>query len=77
MIGMTRREYIGTGITVSFDGEICRHAARCVTGLPAVFDTVARPWIQPDNASVEDVAAQVRQCPSGALQYVLRPPAAD
>ncbi len=67
---MTRKDYAGAELTVSFDLEVCQHAGRCVTGLPAVFDTTARPWIQPDNAPAAAVAAQVRACPSGALRYV-------
>ena len=34
-----------------------------------VFDTEKRPWIQPDNASADEIADVVRMCPSGALQY--------
>jgi hypothetical protein len=30
-----------------------------------------RPWIQPENASAEQVAEVVRRCPSGALHYRL------
>jgi CDGSH-type Zn-finger protein len=30
-----------------------------------------RPWIQPGNASAEQVAEVVRRCPSGALHYRL------
>lgn len=67
----TGRAYPTPGITVWFDASICQHAGRCVSGLPAVFNTDARPWIQPANATPEEVAAQVRLCPSGALQYRL------
>jgi uncharacterized Fe-S cluster protein YjdI len=67
-----KKSYAAPGVTVTFDGEVCVHAAECVRGLPAVFDTAARPWIQPANATVEQVVAQVRRCPSGALQAELR-----
>jgi uncharacterized Fe-S cluster protein YjdI len=66
------KAYVADDITVTFDADICRHAGNCVRGLPAVFDTKRRPWIDPSQASPEAVAAQVRQCPSGALQYELR-----
>jgi len=33
---MTRRFYTGPVIDVSFDGEICQHAAECVRGVPEV-----------------------------------------
>lgn len=66
-----RRAYPGDAVTVTFDGARCLHAARCVHGLPAVFDTTRRPWIVPDGASAEAVAEVVRRCPSGALRYEL------
>lgn len=65
---MSRKTYTGADVDVSFDGEVCRHAAECVRGLPAVFDTKARPWIQPDNAPAADVVEVVGRCPSGALR---------
>ena len=65
-----RKTYEGKGIDVSFDNEVCEHSGECVRGLPLVFDTKRRPWIDPDGATPEEVAAQVARCPSGALQYV-------
>ena len=47
------RLYRGQEITVGYNITICAHAAACVTGLPAVFDMNARPWIQPDNAAAD------------------------
>ncbi|MEV5612566.1 (4Fe-4S)-binding protein [Streptomyces sp. NPDC052225] len=68
---MTRKAYPGHLVTVSFDGARCLHAAACVRGLPQVFDTERRPWIQPDAAPADEVAEVVRRCPSGALRYEL------
>lgn len=65
---MARKTYPGTDVDVSFDPEVCRHAAACVRGLPAVFDTQRRPWIMPDAAPPADVVAVVGRCPSGALR---------
>lgn len=65
------RRYEGEQVTVTFDGSRCLHAARCVQGLPAVFDTTRRPWILPDGAPADAVAEVVRRCPSGALRYEL------
>jgi len=65
---MSRRRYTGHAIDVTFDAEVCRHSGNCVRGLPAVFDTKRKPWIEPDAASAEAVAAAVARCPSGALQ---------
>ncbi|MGO9790305.1 MAG: (4Fe-4S)-binding protein [Solirubrobacteraceae bacterium] len=63
-----RKTYAGKEVDVSFDPEVCIHAASCVRGLPGVFDTTRRPWIVPDAAGADDVVAQVALCPSGALQ---------
>jgi uncharacterized Fe-S cluster protein YjdI len=63
--------YEAPGITVTFDPNICRHTGVCVRGLPDVFDVARHRWVRPELASVEEVAAQVSRCPSGALQYRL------
>jgi uncharacterized Fe-S cluster protein YjdI len=47
-------------ITVTFDPNVCTHAAKCVRGLPAVFDVRERPWVRLDGAASADVAAQAR-----------------
>lgn len=60
--------YEGAGITVTFDPTICTHSARCVRGLPAVFDTSRKKWIDVSAADADVIAAQVARCPSGALQ---------
>jgi hypothetical protein len=45
--------------------------------MPEVFDVEKRPWIQPQNASAEQVAEVVRRCPSGTLHYRLQGPHED
>ncbi|MEA2348024.1 MAG: hypothetical protein QOG62_1811 [Thermoleophilaceae bacterium] len=62
-----KRIYEGKDIDVGFDADVCQHAAECVKGLPSVFDTKRKPWILPDGASADEVAAQIGRCPSGAL----------
>jgi len=47
----------------------CIHARNCFLKLPEVFDPSQRPWVQPDHASAEEVAAMIRTCPSGALTF--------
>jgi uncharacterized Fe-S cluster protein YjdI len=66
---MTAKDYSAPQIVVSFDGARCRHFGECVRGAPAVFDTSARPWIQPANGDPQLVADVVSRCPSGALHY--------
>jgi uncharacterized Fe-S cluster protein YjdI len=63
------KAYVGADVIVTFDAEVCQHAGECVRGLPEVFDTKKRPWIDPDGASADAVRAQVKRCPSGALQF--------
>lgn len=65
---MSRKTYEGLDVAVSFDGDLCRHAAECVRGLPTVFDTERRPWIDPDGAGAAEVVEVVGRCPSGALR---------
>jgi len=67
--GATRKAYEGKAAIVSFDSVLCQHAAECVRGLPAVFDSHRRPWIDPDAASADEVEEVVGRCPSGALRF--------
>jgi uncharacterized Fe-S cluster protein YjdI len=64
----TRKTYRGQEVDVSFDATRCRHAAECIRGLPGVFDTKRRPWIDPDGAEADDVVRVVALCPTGALR---------
>jgi uncharacterized Fe-S cluster protein YjdI len=59
-------------ISVSFDPNVCIHSGVCVRGLPLVFDVKRKHWIRPELATAEEVAAQIRLCPSGALQYKMK-----
>jgi CDGSH-type Zn-finger protein len=63
------KEYPGEEITVHDNRLICSHAAECVSNLPNVFRLGDRPWIAPDNASIEEVITVIKKCPSGALSY--------
>ena len=65
------QSYVTADITVTFDPEVCVHSGVCLQTLPAVFDVRRRRWVRPELASAEQVAAAIRICPSGALQYRL------
>jgi CDGSH-type Zn-finger protein/uncharacterized Fe-S cluster protein YjdI len=67
---MSRKRYQGQDIDVTFDLKRCIHAAECGRRLQVVFDINKRPWVQPDNASADQVQETIDHCPSGALQYV-------
>ncbi|HMQ55870.1 MAG TPA: CDGSH iron-sulfur domain-containing protein [Anaerolineae bacterium] len=62
-------QYKSDNIVVTYDKGRCIHAAECVRGLPQVFDVKKRPWIQPDQAVADQVAAVVMRCPTGALHF--------
>lgn len=63
-------EFIGKQATIFFDASKCIHSRICVLTLPAVFRVnVEGPWIVPDNADAEDIAALAHNCPSGAITY--------
>lgn len=59
-------------IIVSFDPNICIHSGVCIRGLPEVFDVKRKHWIRPELATAEEVAEQIKRCPSGALQYRMK-----
>lgn len=60
----------GKRIIVRFDASRCIHSRNCVLGNPRVFVPDAPgEWLHPDAASVEEVEAIVRSCPSGALTF--------
>ncbi len=63
------RKYTAQDIVVYYQPRLCIHAAECVRGLPEVFDTQKKPWIQPAQAAAEVIAEVIERCPSGALQY--------
>jgi CDGSH-type Zn-finger protein/uncharacterized Fe-S cluster protein YjdI len=66
---MARKAYRSEKTSVSFDLQRCIHARECVRGLPEVFNTEKRPWIQPDRAEPDAITTVVLRCPSGALQF--------
>jgi uncharacterized Fe-S cluster protein YjdI len=68
-----RQSYETDEIVVTFDPDVCRHTGVCLRGLPAVFDVSRKHWVRPELDTAERVAEQVRRCPSGALQYRLKP----
>jgi uncharacterized Fe-S cluster protein YjdI/CDGSH-type Zn-finger protein len=66
---MPAKDYVAEGITVHWRADRCIHSQNCIHGLPSVFDRDARPWISPDGAPVDDLAATIDACPSRALTY--------
>ncbi len=62
--------YPGVKISVQYDAKRCIHAAECVRGLPGVFDSNRKPWINPNEADADAVAEAVMRCPTGALHFL-------
>ncbi len=62
-------EYTNGEITIVWKPGICAHAAKCVGTLPNVYKPKEKPWIQINNATTEELMAQIKTCPSGALSY--------
>lgn len=63
------KEYSNGEVVVTWQPEKCTHSGRCVRGLPQVFNPKKRPWIAIEQASSEQLVAQVKACPSAALGY--------
>jgi putative redox protein len=65
----TKLQYSNGDVTVVWKPELCKHSARCVTGLPGVFDIHKKPWVTIGGADSNAIRAQVDKCPTGALSY--------
>ncbi|MDR2907103.1 MAG: (4Fe-4S)-binding protein [Bacteroidales bacterium] len=63
------KKYSNGDITITWKPSLCSHATFCWNELPEVFDFKKRPWINPQGATTEQIIAQVKRCPSGALSY--------
>ena len=64
------RSYSNGEITVYWRPELCIHSANCLIGLPKVFDTTNKPWINTQGAPVTEIMKVVNTCPSRALTYL-------
>lgn len=62
------KEYSNGEVTIVWQPEKCTHSGLCVRTLPKVYNPKDRPWIKMENASSEELKAQVALCPSGALR---------
>ena len=62
-------KYSNGVITIEWRPGRCTHAAKCVGALPQVYKPGEKPWIQMENATTEELIAQIKTCPSGALTY--------
>jgi uncharacterized Fe-S cluster protein YjdI/CDGSH-type Zn-finger protein len=65
----TKKEYGNGRIVVTWEPAYCIHTGNCLRGLPKVFDSWRRPWIEVDEASADEIAEVVMTCPTGALHF--------
>jgi uncharacterized Fe-S cluster protein YjdI len=61
------KRYTKDKLTVVWQPAKCTHSKNCFHGLPDVFNPQNRPWVKLDSSTKEDIIAQVKKCPSGAL----------
>lgn len=60
--------YTGQSVEITYDRDLCIHAAECGRGSKALFDASKDPWCDPDAVSAEQALAVVARCPTGALK---------
>ena len=66
-----KKTYTNGEVTIVWKPNLCTHSAMCVNGLPEVFNTQQKPWINAQGANTQQIIDQVKKCPSGALTYYL------
>jgi uncharacterized Fe-S cluster protein YjdI len=64
-------KYTNGEVTVVWQPGLCIHSAICVRGLPKVFDSKRRPWIDVSQSDTLLIVEQVKKCPSGALSFIM------
>lgn len=66
-----KKEYSNGELTVVWKPKKCIHSEICVKTLPNVYKPDEKPWIQVENASTDELKAQIKKCPSGALSFYM------
>lgn len=64
-------KYTNGSITIIWKPDTCIHSGICARGLREVFDPKRKPWIDMSLAETERIIEQVKQCPSGALSFIV------
>jgi uncharacterized Fe-S cluster protein YjdI len=68
---MVIKKYTNGDLTIIWKPDVCIHSAICFKGLPQVFNPKERPWVKAMEAGPDEIVAQIKKCPSGALSYEL------
>lgn len=66
----TVKQYSNGEVTVYWRPELCIHSANCIIGLPEVFNTKKKPWINIHGTDSKAIIKAVDSCPSRALTYL-------
>lgn len=66
-----RVDFEGESATIHDNRQACAHVEFCIQELPEVFSRDGKPWVDPNGADPERVAAQTKRCPSGALSVTV------
>ena len=66
------KHYTNGDLTVVWKPSLCIHAGECVKALPNVYKPKSNPWITAENASIDQLKAQITKCPSGALSFIMK-----
>lgn len=61
----------GHDVKISYTPVLCGHIAECQRLHKAVFDPSQKPWIQPENGTLEGILSVIQACPSGALRVAV------
>ena len=66
------KEFSNRDIIVTYDPCVCTQSDTCAKQLSNVFRNSVIPWVDLSGASTETIIKQVKKCPSGALQFMLK-----
>lgn len=67
----TKQYKNNSDLIVTWTPSKCIHAGICVKTLPDVYHPKEQPWLRPEHADKKALMAQIDNCPSGALGYIL------
>jgi CDGSH-type Zn-finger protein len=59
--------YEGAEISITYNPRLCSHAAECARIAGHIFNSTAKPWVELDNGTTDEVKSVVAACPSGAF----------
>ncbi|MEM7241553.1 MAG: CDGSH iron-sulfur domain-containing protein [Pseudomonadota bacterium] len=61
--------YAGKDVTVHFSKLLCSHAGECGKRAAHIFNVKEKPWVKPDEGTLDQIKEVVANCPSGALRF--------